>query len=123
MNKIKILILPLALIILTACSKDKLYDYPSSDSEKTLITAVRLLNEAGESVINSYEIDNDNSSVTIIVNPGQSLNKLVATATVSEGVIVEPIMGTYKDFSSTVTYTLIAGNRSTKRDWSFIVKH
>ena len=122
MKKYKIIGILLMMLALASCSKDKLFTYPSSNSDKTDITSVRLLNEAGESVISSIDIDDDKTLITIVVKSGQSLNKLVPTATVSEGVIVQPIMGTYTDFSNNVVYTLIAGNRTTKRDWTFVVK-
>jgi len=123
MTNYKIFLAIFMMLLGASCSKDKLYTYPASLSDKTKITAIRLLNEAGEDVISTYEIDDEKSTVSIKVNADMPLNKLFPTAMVSEGVIVEPIMGVYTDFSSPVNYTLIAGDRTTTRNWTFVVSH
>ncbi|GAA4806908.1 hypothetical protein GCM10023231_40120 [Olivibacter ginsenosidimutans] len=123
MIKYKLFLLLALMMFAIGCSKDELYTYPSSLSDKAQITAIRVLNDAGEDVVMDYTIDEATSTVTVKANADASLNKLFPTATVSEGVVVEPVMGNYTDFSLPVTYTLIAGDRTTKRNWTITVTH
>lgn len=104
-----------------SCEKTDLYEYPSSDSNETSIEAFSLLNEHGENVIIDVKIDSVARVINTKVIEGTSVDKLIPRATVSEGVIVDPKMGVYTDFTNPVIYTLIAGNRIEKKSWTVIV--
>ena len=103
--------------------KTDLYEYPSNDSKETKITAFSLLNENGENVVIESEIDDKAGTIFVTVTTGTTVNRLVPRATVSEGVVIEPIMGVYTDFTNPVTYTLIAGNRIDKQEWTVTVSY
>lgn len=111
----------LFLILVFSCDKTELYEYPSSNSNEAIIFDFSLLNEKGENVIADVKIDSVSKVIDAKVIEGTSINKLVPRATVSEGVIVEPIMGVYTDFTNPVTYTLIAGNRKDKETWTVVI--
>lgn len=110
-----------ALLAMASCSKTDLYEYPDSESSSTEITNFSLLNEAGLSATTNIEIERESSRIFVTVVNGTDVTRLVPRATVSEGVIVEPRMGEYTDFSTSKVYTLIAGNRTDKREWTVIV--
>lgn len=116
----------LALFLLlagTACDKTELYEYPSSDSDKTEISFFSLLNEKEENVIVDSKIDNTAGVITVKVTEGTTLTKLVPRISVSEGVIVKPEMGKFTDFSQPVTYILTAGNRTATQSWKITVSY
>lgn len=121
MKILKYIIMLLLITVGMSCDKTDLYAYPSSDSNKTDITAFSLLNEKGENIVVESKIDSEAGTIAVKANPGTSLNKLVPRAAVSEGVIIEPIMGTYTDFTNPVSYSLIAGDRTTKQTWTITV--
>lgn len=121
MKIFKYIIMLFLIVMGMSCDKTDLYAYPSSDSKKTDITAFSLLNEKGENVVIESKTDSEAGTITVKATPGTSLNKLVPRAAVSEGVVIEPIMGTYTDFSSPVSYTLIAGDRTTRQIWTISV--
>lgn len=106
---------------MAACSKSNLYEYPSSNSKDAEITNFSVLNEAGQSVATAVEVTKETGRISVKVSAGTNISKLVPRATVSEGVVIEPGMGIYTDFSKTKTYTLIAGDRVTKKEWTVIV--
>lgn len=115
-----LLIIWISLIVIS-CEKTDLYEYPSSNSYETSITSFSLLNEYGENVIIDVKIDSVAKVINTKVIDGTSIDKLIPRATVSEGVIVDPIMGVYTDFTNPVVYTLVAGNRINKDKWTIIV--
>ena len=51
MKIFKYIIMLFLIVVGTSCDKTDLYAYPSSDSNKTDITAFSLLNEKGENVV------------------------------------------------------------------------
>ena len=112
-----------AAIILAAvsCRKTALYEYPSNSSPDAEITNFSLLDAEGKEVITDIEISSGTGEIHATVLTGTDITGLVPRATVSEGVIVEPPMGVYTDFSEAVTYTLIAGNRTDKKEWTIYV--
>ena len=111
------------IILIGSCDKTDLYEYPSNDSKETKITAFSSLNENGENVVIESEIDDKAGTIFVTVTTGTTVNRLVPRATVSEGVVIEPIMGVYTDFTNPVTYTLIAGNRIDKQEWTVTVSY
>lgn len=117
----KLFIILFSLFVAVSCSKTDLYEYPSSESSSAEITNFSLLDEAGLSVTTNIELDRESARIFATVVSGTDVTKLVPRATVSEGVIVEPRMGVYTDFSNTRTYTLIAGNRVDKKEWVVVV--
>jgi len=121
MNIHKIIIVFISLLLITACSKTDLYEYPDSESSDTEIRNFSLLNETGQSVGTNVMIDKESATIIVKVANGTDISRLVPRTTVSEGVIVEPKMGVYTDFSTTKIYTLIAGDRSTKTEWTIYV--
>lgn len=121
--KVQYIVALFIISFLISCEKTDLYEYPSNKSNKAEITSISLLDEGGNSVILSSKIDTTNSSITIKVASSVMLNRLVPRAVVSEGVIVEPKMGIYTDLSTPINYTLIAGDRITKRVWVIAVSY
>lgn len=116
-----IIVLFIALFGTISCSKTDLFEYPDSDSDQAEITNFSILDEAGVSVSTNIEIESEAGRIFVTVAAGTDKTKLVPRATVSEGVIVEPVMGVYTDFSTNKTYTLIAGNRVDKKEWTVVV--
>jgi len=92
MNTIKSTIILLFLVLFTACNSD-LYEYPNSESDLAEITSFSLLNENGDEVITNVSIDIEFNQINVTVAGSADLMKLVPRSTVSEGVIVEPRMG------------------------------
>lgn len=121
MKTYKLLIAALSVLFITACSKSKLYEYPSNTSKDAGISNFSVLNAAGQSVATNVELDKDAGRIFVTVAAGTDVTRLVPRATVSEGVIVKPGMGVYTDFSKAITYTLIAGDRTTTKEWTIVV--
>jgi len=82
MKIFKYIIMLFLIVVGTSCDKTDLYAYPSSDSNKTDITAFSLLNEKGENVVIESKIDSETGTITVKATPGTSLNRLVPRAAV-----------------------------------------
>ncbi|MBN9302548.1 MULTISPECIES: hypothetical protein [Dysgonomonas] len=119
MKTYKIVIISLlSIFIISSCQKTDLYEYPSSTDKAAEITSFSLVDINNENVIISSEIDTLNSVIKVVIYDGIPKDSLTPRAVVSEGVIVTPQMGVVTDFRVPVVYTLIAGDRSTKREWT-----
>lgn len=75
MKIFKYIIMLFLIVVGTSCDKTDLYAYPSSDSNKTDITAFSLLNEKGENVVIESKIDSETGTITVKATPGTSLNR------------------------------------------------
>ncbi|ALL05705.1 hypothetical protein AQ505_09500 [Pedobacter sp. PACM 27299] len=114
----KIILLLLVCATLTySCNKDAEI-YPATNSSLAKISSFRLVTETGQNAAANVTIDAEKGTITVKANTGISLGRLFPSATVSEGAIVEPALGTYTDFSKPVVYTVIAGNRQDKKTWT-----
>lgn len=116
----KLILLSISILIQFSCQKEREI-YPATDSPLTLIQSFRLVTETGANAISNVQINAENATVTILANPDVSITRLFPSATISEGAIVEPALGVYTDFSTPVTYTVIAGNRIDKQQWTVTV--
>ena len=78
------------------------------------ITAFSFAEDAEPAVI-----DNENATVTSLVSyQTESLNGLVPTIAISERATIAPESGVAQDFSSSVTYTVTAEDRTTTKVWT-----
>ena len=120
MKKI-ILIISTIFLVLVSCSEtgDPL---PSNTGNKeALITSVDLKDINDISVVLSSEIDTVNNVVTLIPKDDIDKRNLKFFATLSDGALSKPILGTLTDFSNPVSFTVISESRGTTRNWTVIV--
>jgi hypothetical protein len=117
----KITIAVLATLLITACSKSKLFEYPSNGSTLAEITNFSIVDANGQSVSTNIQLLKDSRQVLVTVKNGTDLTKLVPRSSISEGVVIEPVMGVYTNFSEHKTYILTAGDKITKNEWTVIV--
>jgi hypothetical protein len=75
----------------------------------------------GFTIPNAVSVNIGADTVTVTVPQGMDLTSLTPTITVSAKAAVNPASGTPRNFSSTVTYTVIAENGSTA-DWTVTVQ-
>lgn len=73
--------------------------------------------EANAGVISS-SIDNDNFTISVIVDSTAVVSGLIPTITVSDGATVSPASGEAVDFSSPVTYTVLSENGSVTNQYT-----
>ncbi len=118
--KIKIMTM-LLLLSGIACQKTDLFEYPKGKSSEAMISGFTLTETGNSVMVESAVIDTVTNTVSAKVQPTVNIKKLVPRATVTEGVIVQPPMGVYTDFSSPVIYTLISGDKSSRRQWTIVV--
>lgn len=114
---ISLIILSIAIV---SCDITELYEYPVGKGSKAEIISMSLVDSTGLNMILSSEVDTIKSIITIKIK-GIDKSRLVPRAVVSEGVIIEPAMGKYTDFSSPVIYTLVSSDRQNKREWKIRV--
>lgn len=111
----------LLLLTAIACQKTDLYEYPTGKSPEAMITGFTLTDTGNSVLLESAVIDTTANTVTAKVPSTVDIKKLVPRAEVTEGVVVQPRMGVYTDFSAPVTYTLISSNREVQRQWTITV--
>lgn len=117
-----ILVIAACCSLLYSCSSDELHEYPSSSSTDAEISSFSLLDEDGNNATTSIVIDEETKQVLVSLKSGVDKTKLFPRSNVSEGVIIEPRMGVYTDFTNSKEYTLIAGDRITKVVWTIIIE-
>lgn len=121
MKMYKIALIVFSLLFIAGCSKSDLYEYPDSPNDSAEISNFSVLNENGQNVASNVELASESARIFVTVVSGTNVARLVPRASVSEGVIVEPRMGVYTDFSRPKTYTLLAGDRTTKKEWTIVI--
>lgn len=111
--KTKIIILATLAIFTLSCSKDDdSNNTPPQSNEKQILNFVFNTDDNDALTENiTTTIDENNKTITAIVSFGTNINTLIPTIQVSEKANVNPIGA--QNFSSLVTYTVIAENDST----------
>ncbi len=120
MKKI-ILIISTIFLVLVSCSETGDPLPSNAGNKEALITSVDLKDINDISVVLSSEIDTVNNVVTLIPKDDIDKRNLKFFATLSDGALSKPILGTLTDFSNPVSFTVISESRGTTRNWTVIV--
>lgn len=122
-NIYKILALMVACFCMQACN-----DYPVdendlliTDSEECYISSLILRGPDNRDVLVSYDIDDDNNTITGIAKFGTNIKSVKPQCGVAKDCIVTPSMGVWTDFSQPREYTVISGNRQVKKTYTISI--
>lgn len=110
------IIISILIFAVFSCQKSELYEYPETLSSSTTIKSITLF-DGKEIVSKSSEIDSIKNTIVVSVDSAVNLTKLAPRVVIPDGVIINPPMGIYTDFSSSKTYTVTSGDKSAQRNW------
>ncbi|MBX9189208.1 hypothetical protein HCG69_14205 [Bacteroides sp. K03] len=109
------------LTVTTACSK---IDYQINEAYETAeITGITLyaVSDKPVNVVESFEIDMENTSVQAFVPQGTDLTHLRLVLTISTGATVTPTVNGFIDLSVPKEYTVTSPNGLIKKNWTIDV--
>lgn len=89
-----------------------------TDSEECYISSFILRGPDDRDVLKSFNIDDENNTITGVVKFGTNLKKVKPECGVAKDCIVTPAMGVWTDFSEARQYTVISGNRQVKKTYT-----
>lgn len=117
MNKIRINgCLCFLILLVAACQKADVLDYPPTTSNDAKISALSLFNGT-KNILLRADIDTVANQIHAVVDPSADITRLAPRATIADGATINPPMGVFTDFSSPKTYTVTAGDRVNSRAW------
>lgn len=121
MKKLVYIVFFVSFVVTTACSK---IDYQINEAYETAeITGITLyaVSDKPVNVVESFEIDIENTLVQAFVPQGTDLTQLRLVLTISTGATVTPSVNGFIDLSVPKEYTVTSPNGLVKKDWTIDV--
>jgi hypothetical protein len=122
-NIIKIVNIFILCFLVQACN-----DFPVderglliTDSEECGMTVFDLLGPDNRQTLVSSTINDETNTVIAVAKFGTNLTHVKPRCSLLTDCIVEPMMGTWEDFTKPHTYTVISGNRKIRKTYTITV--
>lgn len=92
-----------------------------TDSEECYISSIILRGPDDRDVLTSFNINDENGTITCVAKFGTNLAKLKPQCGTAKDCIVTPSMGVWTDFTEPRQYTVISGSRKVSKTYTVTV--
>lgn len=117
-----ILIVKVILLTITlgACDTNE-EAYQVTDRADAYISSMQMYTPDNRNVATQVSIDNENGVIRVEVKNGVNPAHLKPRCSLAPEATIQPKMGVWTDFSSSVRYTVTSGNGQVHKDYEIIV--